>query len=164
MKGTSGISIVVLLSSLFDAYAFAPSCNKFTSQQIGGPGNANRSQTKFRASSNDDIDSNKKSILSKFRRNPNSPSRRRRLKKKATTIAASFAIYSTILLRTPQPALADHPLQNVPSGKVSLRPGMTVEQMDMEVEKRTDMTIDQRIASDYEKKNIFDIREQTTEN
>jgi len=82
---------------------------------------------------------------------PKRISRRKRLKKKAKTFAFSLALYSTILIRTPKAAYADHPLQNVPSGKISLRPGITVEQIEMEAERRGEQTIDEQIESQYEK-------------
>jgi len=76
--------------------------------------------------------------------------RRHKLRKKASTVAASLAIYSTILLRTPHAALADHPLENAPTGKVSLRPGMSMDQMEKEVRARSDRTIDEQIAAQNE--------------
>jgi hypothetical protein len=92
--------------------------------------------------------------MSRFKRSipKKSVSRRKRLQKRVKTIAASFAIYSTILLRTPKPAAADHPLQNTPSGKISLRPGVTVDQLEMEAQLRNALTIDEQIARQVESK------------
>ncbi len=44
--------------------------------------------------------------------------------------------------------MADHPLQNVPTGKISLRPGITADQIEMEAERRSSMTVEQQIAAD----------------
>jgi len=152
MKSISGVSICVLLASLFQAYAFAPS------HTIAKTNTIQQSLVTYRATPQHDMEhdseSSKKSFMSRFERNPLSKStgRRKRLRKKATTIAASLAIYSTILLRTPQPAMANHPLQNVPTGKVSLRPGMSIVDMESEAERRTALTIDEQIASQHESK------------
>jgi len=155
----------VLLSSLFHAYAFAPS--NFIGVANPKTQTNTNSLTTFRASSQNDEHSSprRQSFLSKFKRsnvnlnlnlNPrnknNKQTRRKRLRKKVTTFAASLAIYSTILLKTPQPAMADHPLQNVPTGKVSLRPGVTLEGMNLEAKERASKTIDEQIALQSESK------------
>ena len=136
----------VLLGYLYGTTAFCPS--------------ASLSQICSLAKSSLDVDSRMNSypkqheslFMSKDDGNlPNRISRLKKFKKKAKTFAFSLALYSTILIRTPKAAYADHPLQNVPSGKISLRPGMTVEQIEMEAERRGEQTIDEQIESQYEK-------------
>ena len=138
--------VFVLLGCLYGTTAFCPSTSL--------------SQTYSQAKSSLEVDPymtshskyNPSLFMSKDDANvPKRISRRKRLKKKAKTFAFSLALYSTILTRTPKAAYADHPLQNVPSGKISLRPGITVEQIEMEAERRGEQTIDEQIESQYEK-------------
>lgn len=63
------------------------------------------------------------------------------------TAMASLAIYSTVLLRTPHVANANHPLENAPTGRISLKPGATIESMQQELELRNELTIDELVQS-----------------
>jgi hypothetical protein len=64
-------------------------------------------------------------------------------RRKFKTVLASLAIYSTVLLRTPNIANADHPLENSPTGRISLKPGATVESIQQEMELRKELTIEE---------------------
>jgi hypothetical protein len=63
------------------------------------------------------------------------------------TAMASLAIYSTVLLRTPHVANANHPLENAPTGRISLKPGATIESIQQELELRNEMTIEELARS-----------------
>lgn len=63
------------------------------------------------------------------------------------TAMASLVIYSTVLLRTPHVANANHPLENAPTGRISLKPGATIESMQQELELRNELTIEELARS-----------------
>jgi hypothetical protein len=148
------ISIVFfLLSSLLVAictHAFVPNANTIIS-----PSTWNKEKINSHLfAQTSDVQTPHTTFLSRFDGNipKKALSRRKRLQKKVKTVAASLAIYSTILLRTPKAAVADHPLQNTPSGKISLRPGVTVDQLETEAQLRNTLTIDEQIARQAESK------------
>jgi len=149
---TSYIAPIVILSSLLQVHSFAPVALTKSGYNCGKelPFFEQRAE-KYNRDENVRGERNSR-LLGIFRKSKSisKPGRRKKLRKKATTVAASLAIYSTILLRTPQAALADHPLENAPSGKISLRPGMSVEQIEEEVRARSDRTIDEQIAAQNE--------------
>lgn len=73
--------------------------------------------------------------------------RSKKIRRRAKILLASISIFTSIILNNPKLALADHPLQNIPSGKISLRPGMTIDELEREVAQTNELTIDERIAA-----------------